>query len=172
MTRTGGSLSAEAWFWRWCCRIMATAPGHGSAMRAGQSAHAGAEQSRLSVVAAPLRRPGGPAQALSPPDLPWLEGGIAHLKMYVADWGDFAARKARAGERRARRSPGGAAFHVSGPVGRSGTVASLLAHLSPRSFRPCHRAPHERRVRDKIRIGYVSGEFREQATAILMAGLI
>ena len=53
---------------------------------------------------------------------------------------------------------------------------SLLAHLGQRQIsrtgqrRAIDRAA--RKANKKIRIGYVSGEFRQQATAILMAGAV
>ena len=50
--------------------------------------------------------------------------------------------------------------------------AGLFAHFASGLFpAPVQQAPAFPHAHDKIRIGYVSGEFREQATAYLMAGL-
>jgi predicted O-linked N-acetylglucosamine transferase (SPINDLY family) len=109
------------------------------------------------------------------PDHPYAAGEILHLKMYGADWADFEQRKAaiesgiRLGQRVARP------FMFQAVSG------------SPEDLQACSRIwardlyfevadvprhdPAQRRDKKKIRIGYVSGEFREQATAILMAGL-
>ena len=109
------------------------------------------------------------ARALNP-HLPWLEGGILHLKMYMADWDDFAARKAalengvRAGRQVARPFMFQA---VSGDPALLQACSRTFASGFPAVASP----PHQKHAREKIRIGYVSGEFREQATAILMAGL-
>jgi len=107
------------------------------------------------------------------PDMPFLQGGVLHLKMQVADWSDFAAEKARliAGVR------------AGAPVARPFMFQALSE--SPADSQTCARifaaAMHPpaadaapvfaRKAGGKIRLAYLSGEFREQATAILMAGL-
>ncbi|MEY4707408.1 MAG: hypothetical protein RJB58_1131 [Pseudomonadota bacterium] len=108
------------------------------------------------------------------PDHPYAVGEVLHLKMCVADWSGFEADKARleaevhAGKRAAR------------------PFMFLAVSDSPALIQTCSRiwardmyldspaAPHYRAARKnhkKIRLGYVSGEFRQQATQILMAGL-
>ncbi len=108
------------------------------------------------------------------PDHPYALGEILHLKMYGADWSDFESRKSdietgvRLGQRVAR------------------PFMFQAVSQSPEDLQACSRiwardkyfeivsAVHDvaaRKAHKKIRIGYVSGEFREQATAILMAGL-
>ena len=105
------------------------------------------------------------------PDLPWLEGGTLHLKMYVADWDDFAVRKAalekgvREGRKVARP------FMFQALSDDPALLQTCSRTFTASQFSPVSSPPHEKRTRDKIRIAYVSGEFREQATAILMAGL-
>ena len=107
------------------------------------------------------------------PDMPFLEGGVLHLKMQVADWTDFAAQKAhliagvRAGESVARPFMFQA---LSESPADSQTCARIFAGaMHP----PAANATHAfaRKAGGKIRLAYLSGEFREQATAILMAGL-
>jgi predicted O-linked N-acetylglucosamine transferase (SPINDLY family) len=108
------------------------------------------------------------------PDTPYARGAVLHLKMYAADWTDFDRCKTdivqgiRRGERTAR------------------PFMFQAVSDQPRDLQTCARiyvrdqypeiqgtAHHDRNTRGstKIRLGYLSGEFREQATAILMAGL-
>jgi protein O-GlcNAc transferase len=108
------------------------------------------------------------------PDHPYAAGEILHLKMYGADWRDFETRKSEieAGVRLGQR------------VARPFMFQAVSD--SPQDLQACSRIwarekyfeaplaahdPGSRKAHKKIRIGYVSGEFREQATAILMAGL-
>jgi predicted O-linked N-acetylglucosamine transferase (SPINDLY family) len=107
------------------------------------------------------------------PDMPFLEGGVLHLKMQVADWSDFSAEKARLIE----------GVRAGLPVARPFMFQALSD--SPADSQTCARtfaaAMHPpvadaapafaRKAGGRIRLAYLSGEFREQATAILMAGL-
>ena len=105
------------------------------------------------------------------PAHPFAQGELLHLKMFGADWEDFD-RESQAldqGVRQGRR--------VVRPF-----VYQALSH-SPADLQKCSRifadslnlpaagAQAFTHRHDKIRIGYVSAEFREQATAYLMAGL-
>ena len=105
------------------------------------------------------------------PGLPWLEGGIAHLKMYVADWEGFAAARAaleqgvRAGRKVARP------FMFQALCDDPALLQACSRIFTASEHPPIASPPHTPGPRDRIRIGYVSGEFRDQATAILMAGL-
>jgi predicted O-linked N-acetylglucosamine transferase (SPINDLY family) len=108
------------------------------------------------------------------PDLPYLRGLILHLKMYAADWTDFEERKValaesvQAGRRVARPFMFQA---VSERPDELQACARLYARdLFPAADVPRHD-PAMRKGQRKIRLGYSSGEFRDQATAILMAGL-
>lgn len=108
-------------------------------------------------------------QALAP-DLPYGDGAVLHLKMYAADWRDFEKGKAalvegvRAGRRVAR--PFMFQALSDDPADLQACAGIYAGDLHP----PMPGEPHAPR-RGKIRIGYLSGEFRDQATAILMAGL-
>jgi predicted O-linked N-acetylglucosamine transferase (SPINDLY family) len=105
------------------------------------------------------------------PDLPYLEGNLLQLKMYAADWRGFADAKAHldAGVR--------AGKPVAQPFvyqGLSASPSDLLACATTyaRTHFPPRPAMQDGKRRDgRIRIGYVSGEFRAQATAWLAAGL-
>lgn len=109
------------------------------------------------------------------PELPYLRGLVLHLKMYAADWTDFEAQKTalaaglRAGQRVARPFMFQA---VSEEPAELQTCARLYARdLFPPAAEVPRHDPAARRGNRKIRLGYLSGEFRDQATAILMAGL-
>jgi protein O-GlcNAc transferase len=106
------------------------------------------------------------------PDQPGVLGDLMHLKMYAGEWRDFHAEKAALD----------AGIRAGKPVvepfvyqGLSDSPADLLtcAQLhTARKFasQPVLRSGTVRRP-GKIRLGYVSGEFRAQATAYLAVGL-
>ncbi len=108
------------------------------------------------------------------PGLAYGAGAVQHLKMYAADWREFEKNETalvegvRAGARVARPFMFQAlSDNVQDLQACARTYASDL-------FAPVTAEPHDpasRARRAKIRLGYLSGEFREQATAILMAGL-
>jgi predicted O-linked N-acetylglucosamine transferase (SPINDLY family) len=108
------------------------------------------------------------------PDLPYGQGAVLHLKMYAADWNDFDRRKAAVvdGVRHGARAARPFMFQaVSDDPAALQTCARIYARdLHPEAPSPPHD-PAIRQGRAKIRLGYLSGEFRDQATAILMAGL-
>ena len=106
-----------------------------------------------------------PAQA-------YAQGELIHLKMHGADWEEFVRETALLdrGVREGRRVVRPFVYQaLSGsPSDLQACSRIFAANLYPpqagpeRAFRYAH---------DRIRIGYLSGEFREQATAYLMAGL-
>ena len=108
------------------------------------------------------------------PDFPYGRGEILHARMYAADWRDFAARKdelvqlVRAGKRAIQP------FDFQA-IAETPADAQACSRIWARDKYPQMPArPHDRLARkgaEKIRVGYVSGEFRQQATALLMAGL-
>ena len=105
------------------------------------------------------------------PDQPYARGELLHLQMFAADWDDFENQKAlvdqgvRAGKEVVR--PFVYQAVSASPADLKACSRIFAAHLFP----PQPSRPFAARSRDKIRIGYLSGEFREQATAYLMAGL-
>ena len=108
------------------------------------------------------------------PDYPYGRGELLHVRMFSADWHDFAARKSelewlvRAGTRAVQP-------FIFQAIAQSPQDAQACSRSWARDKHPpVPAAPHDpaaRQGREKIRIGYLSGEFRQQATAILMAGL-
>ncbi len=105
------------------------------------------------------------------PDQSWLEGELFYLKMQSADWEGFAEARA--------------AMSASIAAGKKviRPFAWQAASADPASLQQCSRiftasefpamaaAAPSPRPQARIRIGYLSADFREQATAYLMAGV-
>lgn len=107
------------------------------------------------------------------PDYPFAKGKLLHAKMLSCDWrqlsslADSIAADIRAGKRSAE--PFGHQA-ISGSVQDLRLCAEMFAaeNFPPA---PVRLWDGERYDNPRIRVGYLSGEFREQATAILMTGL-
>ncbi len=106
------------------------------------------------------------------PGQPYAAGELLHLKMHGADWSDFDASTAsiddgvRAGRRVVRPFVYQALSRI--PADLQACSRIFAGSLFPNAAAAARPAAYNH---SKIRIGYVSGEFREQATAYLMAGL-
>jgi len=108
------------------------------------------------------------------PDYVYGRGEVLHARMYAADWHDFARRReeivslVRAGARAIQP------FNFQA-IAETPADAQACSRIWARYKYPEIPArPHDaaaRKGNKKIRIGYVSGEFHQQATAVLMAGL-
>ena len=104
------------------------------------------------------------------PAQPYAAGDLLHLRMQVADWTDFdvSVRAIDDGVRRglpvirpfAYQAIGAAPADLQACSRIFAKGLSLASSPAPAAF-----------THPKIRIGYISAEFREQATAYLMAGL-
>lgn len=108
------------------------------------------------------------------PDYPYGRGEVLHVRMYSADWHDFEERKreivalVRAGKRTIQP------FNFQAVAETPADAQACSRIWAKDKYPPIPSRPHYPAVRmgrKKIRVGYVSGEFRQQATAILMAGL-
>ncbi|HVW75948.1 MAG TPA: tetratricopeptide repeat protein [Rhizomicrobium sp.] len=105
------------------------------------------------------------------PDQPYARGELLHLKMYGADWDDFETEKTlidsgvRQGQRVVRP------FVYQALSSSPADLQSCSRIFTAQFFPPAGQPPSFHHAHARIRIGYVSGEFREQATAYLMAGL-
>lgn len=105
------------------------------------------------------------------PDYPYARGDLLHLRMHAGDWRNLAGEMAlldegvRAGKR------------VVEPYvyqGLSASPADLLAAAkiyAADKYPPLPSPKGRRRREGKIRLGYLCGEFRAQATMYLAAGL-
>ncbi len=106
------------------------------------------------------------------PDLPYAAGDLLQLKMHAGDWRNFADDKAKldAAVRAGRQAAQPFVYQAL-----SDSPADLLACARIFAARKypatAPRPKFEARKPGPIRIGYVCGEFRAQATMYLAAGL-
>jgi predicted O-linked N-acetylglucosamine transferase (SPINDLY family) len=105
------------------------------------------------------------------PDCENVRGDLLHLNMHVGQWRDFDRQKALVDEgvRAGRKTVGPFAYQAI-----ADQPADLLtcAQIYARERYPA-RPPRTARAyaHDRIRVGYLCGEFRQQATSFLTAGL-
>jgi predicted O-linked N-acetylglucosamine transferase (SPINDLY family) len=105
------------------------------------------------------------------PNQTYARGELLHLKMFGADWEDYEKEKALI-DRNVRQGRAVVRPFVYQALSPSPADLQACSRLfAERHFPQLEEQPSFRPSHDKIRIGYVSGEFREQATAYLMAGL-
>jgi predicted O-linked N-acetylglucosamine transferase (SPINDLY family) len=102
---------------------------------------------------------------------PWLRGNLLHLKMMGADWDGLEMETALVHE----------GVRAGKPVVQPFIYQAIAEH--PQDMQACSRiwvqqsfplsaaAPPPWRGHDRIRIGYVSSDFREQAVGFLLAGI-
>ena len=106
------------------------------------------------------------------PDQHYARGELLHLKMYGAEWDDFDHEKAMLddGVRNGRRVVRPFVYQA---LSESPADLQACSRIFSESLSPTFlgEPPSFLRSHGRIRIGYLSGEFREQATAYLMAGL-
>ena len=107
------------------------------------------------------------------PDYPFARGQLLHARMLCCDWNGFdeLAAAVRDDVRAGRQSA-----EPFGWQGVSDSPADLrrCAEIFAAAHFPAAAAPlwrGERYAHERIRVGYLSGEFRQQATSILMAGV-
>ena len=118
------------------------------------------------------------AQALRlAPNCPYAPGWLLQVRQNVGDWREFAADVARVDEgvRAGRNATQPFIYQAvcQSPADLQ-TCSTIYANDRYPALAPLLTAAAlaQRRLRPgKIRVGYVSGEFRDQATAYLMAGL-
>jgi predicted O-linked N-acetylglucosamine transferase (SPINDLY family) len=106
------------------------------------------------------------------PGLPYAPGFLLHLKLMACDWRDLAATATRldAGVRAGKAVVEPFAYlPVSSSPADLAACAAIFVRDHYPAAPPVQRPP--RGPRTRLRIGYLSGEFQEQATAHLTAGL-
>ena len=105
---------------------------------------------------------------MADPDFAYARGLLLHLKMYACDWRGFDAALARLEDavRAGKRAAEPFIYQglSSSPADLQRCAIIHAAHRYPQGAALWRPGSH-----DRIRIGYVSGEFRAQATAYLMA---
>ena len=106
------------------------------------------------------------------PGRDYLRGDLLHLRMLGADWRNYERETAALtdGVRSARKMARPFMFQAisQSPADLAACSALYAADLYP--FKPTF-SPGPWRGHDRIRLGYVSGEFRTQPTTFLTAGL-
>jgi protein O-GlcNAc transferase len=106
------------------------------------------------------------------PDFEYARGDLLHIRMHGADWQNFEQEVALvdAGVRAGDRVANPFMYQAISESPRDLQACSLTyaSHLHPPLTALWKKAE---RNHAKIRVGYVSGEFREQATAFLAVGL-
>jgi protein O-GlcNAc transferase len=107
------------------------------------------------------------------PDTPYVLGALVHAKMHLCDWSDLSAALGRLTAALQEGRPASEPFPLLATdlsAAEQFRAAQVFAAdrypASPNPFRSGDRRSHER-----IRLGYLSGEFREQATSYLIAEL-
>jgi predicted O-linked N-acetylglucosamine transferase (SPINDLY family) len=106
------------------------------------------------------------------PECDNLRGDLLHLRMHVGDWRDFEAQKKRInqGVKAGRRVVGPFAYQAIAESPADLQACSML-YAAGRYPARTARGPAKAYSHEKIRIGYLCGEFRKQATSFLTAGL-
>jgi predicted O-linked N-acetylglucosamine transferase (SPINDLY family) len=107
------------------------------------------------------------------PDQPYVYGELVHMKMQIADWTEFERDMALidAGVREGRRVVRPFVYQA---LSRSPSNLQACSRIFATDLFPnTQDAPTygQRNHHRKIKVGYVSGEFRQQATAQLLVGL-
>jgi len=107
------------------------------------------------------------------PEHDYARGQLLHMRMQCCDWRDFErdTQAIEAGVREGKRVCWPFAFQA---ISRSPADLKTCSEIFTDDIYPAAKTPlwiGERHRHGKIRLGYVSGEFREQATSYLTAGL-
>ncbi len=107
------------------------------------------------------------------PEYAYARGQLIHMRMHCCDWRNFEAeaQAVEAGVREGKRICWPFAFQS---ISRSPADLKACSEIFVADVYPAAKSPlwtGERYRHGKIRLGYVSGEFREQATSYLTAGL-
>ncbi|MBM3423853.1 MAG: tetratricopeptide repeat protein, partial [Chlorobi bacterium] len=107
------------------------------------------------------------------PDYDFLFGEYLHLKMKIGDWHDLGVKLDAFKERIERGEKVSTPFPVLGLLDAPSTqkkVATVFAAANYPENQELQQTPKRER-KDRIRIGYYSGDFHNHATAYLMAEL-
>ena len=106
------------------------------------------------------------------PDMKYVEGDRLHTKQYVCDWTDLQAETshllAAIGDGKVASVPFSLLSIASKPADQLRCAELIIADRYP-AMPPAWRG--DRYNHDRIRIAYLSGDFREHAVAFLAAGM-
>lgn len=124
-----------------------------------------------------LKQPGKAAAALQKAiqidrDHPFLKGNLLHQKMLACDWPGTDELIAEIESDLIAGKPSADPFGWQG-IATSSRSLQLCAQIYNKTKFPAgERTQLKRGSSSKIRIGYVAGEFRQQATSILLTGVL
>jgi predicted O-linked N-acetylglucosamine transferase (SPINDLY family) len=107
------------------------------------------------------------------PRHPFAKGSLLHAKMLCCDWDGLDALARSLREDVAAGVPAARPFGYQGICEDEASLRRCAELFSARQFpeRPLGEPPAMARSDGRIRVGYLCGELREQATAILMTGV-
>jgi predicted O-linked N-acetylglucosamine transferase (SPINDLY family) len=106
------------------------------------------------------------------PEWPYAQGNLLHMKMHAGDWRDFRREKARLDGAVRAGKPVVEPFVYQGLSESPSDLLACAEIYARREYPPAGRvAKTGARRPGPIRLGYVCGEFRAQATMYLAAGL-
>lgn len=108
------------------------------------------------------------------PDLPFLKGSLLHEKMLACDWSGVAALTAEVERDLAAGKPAIEPFGWQGLATSSASLQQCALMFNAARFpHVAASVPPPRPAGDgRLRIGYLSGEFRQQATSLLLVGVL
>jgi protein O-GlcNAc transferase len=133
----------------------------------------------LGIVYVKLGKPEDAVRAYSEamrldPQLPFLKGHLLHQKMLCCDWSNIESMIAGIESdielKRPSADPGGLLSISSSPEEQLECAKFWVSKNCPASSKPIWRG--EVYKHDKIRVAYVSADFRQHPMAVLIAGLI
>lgn len=107
------------------------------------------------------------------PRHPFAKGSLLHAKMLCCDWSGLEALERSLREDVAAGVPAARPFGYQGICEDEASLRRCAELFSARLFppRPLAAPPAAPRADGRIRVGYLCGELREQATSILMTGV-
>ena len=105
------------------------------------------------------------------PDLPYAAGNLLQLKMHAGDWRNFAEGKAKLDAAVRAGQPAAQPFVYQALSDSLADLQACARIFAAREYPEPARTELRVRRPGPIRIGYVCGEFRAQATMYLAAGL-
>lgn len=108
------------------------------------------------------------------PDYPFAKGKLLHARMLACDWTDLDRLLLSVSEDLQRDKPAADPFGLQG-VCDDPALQRRCAQIYTNTYHPAARGVYASAAGQRgtrIRIGYVSGEFRQQATSVLAVQLI
>jgi protein O-GlcNAc transferase len=108
------------------------------------------------------------------PQLPFTKGHLLHQKVLCCDWEGIdkliATIESDVAARRTSTDPFGWQSVATSPRSLQLCAEMYAAHFYPSAVQ--EPRPAQRYDNQKLRVGYLSGEFREQATSLLIVGML